>query len=62
MRAGGDQIQGFELAQANIYPIYEMLEFLNGLVLLIQSCSISVTQGKNKISEKSPSKDPVLMG
>lgn len=39
------QIQGFELAQANIYPIYEILStqyFVNGLVQQIQSCRISM--------------------
>ena len=30
------QIQGFELAHPNIYPINELLECMKGLVLLIQ--------------------------
>lgn len=29
------QIQGFELAQPNIYPINELLEFMKGPVLQI---------------------------
>jgi hypothetical protein len=43
------------------YPIYELLEYVNGLVLQIQSCSISVTQGNNRVSEKSSRKDPILI-
>ena len=38
------QIQGFELAHPNIYPIYELLECVKGLVLQNQSCRTSVTQ------------------
>ena len=33
------QIQGSELAHPNIYPIYELLEFLRGSVLQTQSFS-----------------------
>jgi hypothetical protein len=39
------QIQGFELAHLNIYPIYELLEHMKGLVLQIQSFMVSRTQG-----------------
>ena len=44
------QIQGFEWAHPNIYPIYHLLEYMKGLVLQIQSCRISMTQGNNRIS------------
>ena len=43
-------IQGFVLAHPNIYPIYELLACVKGLVLQIQSCRISMTQGNNRIS------------
>jgi hypothetical protein len=51
---------GFELAYPNIYPIYELQEHVKGLMLLNQSCRISITQSDNRISEKSPGKDPEL--
>ena len=54
------QIQHFELFHPNIYSIYELLEHVKGPVLQIQSCRISMTQGNNRISERSPNKDPVL--
>ena len=54
------QIQGFELAYPNIYPVYELLELLKGLDLQIQRCRISMTQGNNRISRKRPSEDLVL--
>jgi hypothetical protein len=43
---------GFVSAHPNIYPIYELLEYMKGLVLQIQSRSISMTQGNN-IQEES---------
>ena len=52
------QIQGFELAYSNIYPIYYLLEYVKGLVLQIQSCRISTTQTNNRRSERSPHEDP----
>jgi hypothetical protein len=57
------QIQGFELAHLNIYSIYELLDFVKGLALQIQSCRISMTQGNNRISKRSPGRgrDPVLI-
>lgn len=55
------QIQGFDLTNPIIYPSYELLEQVNGSVLLFQSCRISMTQGNNRISERSPREDPVLM-
>ena len=38
------QIQAFELAHPNIYPIYELLEFIKELVLKIQNYRISNTE------------------
>ena len=55
------QIQGFELAHPNIYPIYELLECVKVPVLQIQNYRISMTQGNDRISERSPSEVPVLM-
>jgi hypothetical protein len=43
----------------NIYPIYELLEHMKGLVLQTQSYRISMTQGNNRKSERSPSIDSV---
>ena len=37
------QIQGFELAYPNIYFICELLEYVKGPVLQIQSCRITTT-------------------
>ena len=54
-------IQGFELTHPNIYPIYELLECVKDPVLQSQSCRISMTQGNNRISERSPREDPVLI-
>jgi hypothetical protein len=54
------QIQGFELAHPNIYPVYDLLECMKGLVLQIQSFMISMTQGSSNIS-KSAFEDPGLM-
>jgi hypothetical protein len=51
------QVQGFVLA----HPISMMLEYVKGPVLQIQSCRISITQGGNKISKRSPGEDPVLI-
>ena len=48
------RIQGFELAHLKIYPIYELLEHVKGLILQIQSCGVFVTLGNNRTSEKSP--------
>ena len=44
-----------------IYPSYELLEQVNGSVLLFQSCRISTAQGNNRRSERSPTEDPVLI-
>ena len=55
------QIQGFELAHPNIYPIYELVESIKGLAVQIQSCRISMTQGTRGYLRGSPGEDPVLM-
>jgi hypothetical protein len=51
-------MQGFELANPNIYFIYEHVK---GTVLQNKSCRISMTQGNNRISNKNPDWDPVLI-
>ena len=53
------QIQSFELANPKIHPIYEMQEHIKGPVLQIQSCKISMIQGNNRRSERSPSEDQI---
>lgn len=40
------QLQGSELAQPHVYPIYDLLEHVKGSVLQIQSCRISPTQAR----------------
>jgi hypothetical protein len=42
-------------------PHHELLEHMKGPVLQIQSCRIPMTQGNNRISQKSPCEDPVLI-
>ena len=37
----------------NIYPMYELLEHMKGLVLQIQSYRLSMTQSNNRVSERS---------
>ena len=49
------------MAHPNIYPIYELLECVKVPVLQIQNYRISMTQGNDRISERSPSEVPVLM-
>ena len=55
------QIQGFELAHASTYPIEELLECMKGSVLQIQNYRVSMTQGDNRISKRSPSEGPILI-
>ena len=52
---------GFELAHPDIYHIIELLEYKKRLVLQIQRCRFSMTQGNNRIYERSPVDDPVLI-
>jgi hypothetical protein len=49
------------MAHPNIYPIYDLLERMQTLLVpQIQSCRISMTRGNNRISSKrSPGEDPV---
>ena len=47
------QIQAFELAYHNIYPIEVLLYCMKGLVLQIQNYWISNTRGNNRTSERS---------
>lgn len=56
------QIQDFELAHPNIYPIYELLEHAKEQLLQIQSCRVSMAQSNNRVSEKSSCEDAVLIG
>jgi hypothetical protein len=46
------------LAYPNIYLICELLERIKGPVL--QNQRFSMTQGNNRISERSPNEDPIL--
>jgi hypothetical protein len=54
-------IQSYELAHPKTYTICEPLELIKGLVLLFQSCRISMTQGNNRITGRSQDEDPILM-
>jgi hypothetical protein len=54
------QIQGFELVYPNICPIYELLEHVTDTVLQIPTCSISMTENNNMISERSLRMDLLL--
>ena len=55
------QAHGFKLAQPTMHIIFELLEYVKGPVPLIQRCRISMTQGNNRITGRSPDEDPVLM-
>ena len=55
------RLKGTELAHPSIYSIWELLYCLKELVLENQSYKISMTQDNNRISERSPSEDPVLI-
>ena len=55
------QIQGSEMAHLQISIICEGLGCMNGLVLLFQSCRISMTQGNNMIIGRSPNENPIWM-
>ena len=48
------QIQGFVLAYPKIYIICELLGSVQGSVLVILSCRISMTQDSKKITGRSP--------
>jgi hypothetical protein len=55
------QFQSSELAHSNIYPVSEMLVCMKGQALQIQNYRTSMTQGNNRISERSPSEVPELI-
>lgn len=55
------QIQGWELVHPSIHPVNKLLDCVKGLVLQIQSYKIAIIQGNNMVSERSPSKAPVLI-
>jgi hypothetical protein len=55
------QTQGTELAHPKICIICQSLGCMEKLVLLIQRCRTSTTQGNNSITWRRPSEDPVLM-
>lgn len=44
-----------------IYIICELLWYMEVLVLLIQSCRISMTKGNNRIAGKNPAATTILM-
>ena len=58
VRAGGmtnsattkAQIQNYKMAYTDIYPIYELLEWMKRPDVQIQSCKISTIQEKSMIS------------
>lgn len=49
------------MAYPKAYPIDELLKYMKGLVLQIQNYRISMTQGDNRLSNRSPSEVPVLI-
>lgn len=49
------------LAHSDIYPIQDLLEPKMGLVLWTNDQKIAMTQGNNWISERSFSKDPLML-
>ena len=48
------------MAHPNIYIICELLGCVKGLVLLIKTCKISMSQGNNRIT-RSPVEDLMFM-
>lgn len=54
-------IQSFELAHCNVYPTYELLWHMKGLVLQNQSFRISITQGNKRILKTNLDDDPALI-
>lgn len=59
--AAQSKSQGLELPHCNICPIDEVPEHKNEPVLQIQNYRITLTQGNNWISERSPSEVLVLI-
>lgn len=56
-----DQIQESELANLKGNTICQVLEHVEGLVLLIQSYRISMTHRNNRRTGRRPCEDPILM-
>ena len=54
-------ILDFGLSHPNFYPIYDPLELMKNLVLQNDSRRISMTQGHNRVSERSFGEGPVMM-
>lgn len=55
-------IQGFEFIHHKIYPIYDLLEHMKGLVFHTKSCRVTMTQGNNIISARSLHQDEQARG
>ena len=55
------QIQSFDLAYANIYPIDELLECMKGLVLQIKMQGLQDTEPQQNFQEESLSGDSVFI-
>jgi hypothetical protein len=55
------QEQGFELAHPNNYPMDKLLELGKSVFLQNQICRISIVQGNNRMSERNPGENPVLI-
>lgn len=51
--------QGSGLIHANNHHNCELLEHVKELDLQMQRCRTSLTQGNNKVSQRSPSESPV---
>ena len=49
------------LAHSTLYPIYELLEYITGLVLRNSNCRISMTQGNTRIPQRSFREGQVMM-
>lgn len=54
------QNQGYNSAHSDTYLVFEPVDYVKGLDLQIHSCKISMTQGNNMMSKKSPSEGPVF--
>jgi hypothetical protein len=54
-------MQGFQLAHPNSYPICKLCESMKGPVLQNQRFRTAMIQGKNRILERIPGEDPMLI-
>jgi hypothetical protein len=55
------QIYGSELARPQTYIICELLGCMKGLLVQIENCKISLTQGNNRITRRSSTELLLLM-